>query len=409
MRALVLLALLSSCSPSLDDDLYERCEDVPTLQLRDPQTGACTMIGYLGPDCAACGSCVPDPFVDPMGRAVCGASCEGRDEPSCLAATCRAVYALDDGRFLACWTPSSRFSSTGTCAGLDAYACSYDVTCSSWYVASGGGPMTFDHCGDRPPPAACAWADCHEIGHCVQDCTGDCHPTCVSDQRCDELACPLGTACREVCEPAVFSRPARCRASCEPLAAQPGSPGLCDGPITCSASPPACPAGTIAGRTAGCYTGYCIPATVCRGDILHASPGTCEPGPAAMPAPACPAGMVAGTTESQYTGYCIPLAACGSSPLGTCDPAIGPAPPPACADGTIPGTIDGLYTGACIPAGQCPQLPCDALVTAPACAARLDCRAVDRGRSCTCDSTSCSCAFVEFDRCETGAPASSGG
>jgi len=128
-----------------------------------------------------------------------------------------------------------------------------------------------------------------------------------------------------------------------------------------------------------------------------------------MTAPACPPGTVAGTIENDYTGYCIPLGACGSSPLGTCDPPVGPAAPPACAAGTIPGTIDGRYTGACIPANQCPQLPCDALVTEPACAARPDCRAVDRGRDCSCSATSCSCAFLEFDRCEDAAPAHPGG
>jgi hypothetical protein len=102
------------------------------------------------------------------------------------------------------------------------------------------------------------------------------------------------------------------------------------------------------------------------------------------------------------------LAACGSSPLGTCEPAIDPGTPPACADGSIPGTIDGRYTGACIPANQCPQLPCDALVTEPACAARADCRAIDRGSDCTCAAAGCSCALRAFDRCEA-APARSGG
>jgi hypothetical protein len=406
MRVTVLLVLLSSCSGSGDDDF--ECSDLPTLQLRDPQTGACTTIGYVGPDCGGCGPCVPKDYVDPQGRAKCDS--EGVDEPHCLAALGYPIYALGDGHFLDCWVPPHELAS-GTCTGLDASECMHTVYCAAWFVTQGAGSRAFDHCGDVPPRAACAWADCRGGGHCVQDCTGDCHATCVPDQGCDELACPLGTACREVCRAAEaeIDQPAKCFASCEPFAAQPGSPGLCEGPITCSASPPACPTGTIAGRTEGCYTGYCIPATVCRGDILHASPGTCEPGPAAMTAPACPAGTVAGTTASQYTGYCIPLAACGGSPLGTCDPATGPATPPACADGTIPGTIDGHYTGACIPANQCPQLPCDALVTEPACAARPDCRAVDRGRDCTCGATSCSCGFLEFDRCEAAAPVSPGG
>jgi hypothetical protein len=40
-------------------------------------------------------------------------------------------------------------------------------------------------------------------------------------------------------------------------------PGSCVGEVLCDALPPACPAGTIAGRRNGCWTGYCIPYAQC--------------------------------------------------------------------------------------------------------------------------------------------------
>ncbi|HEY5926177.1 MAG TPA: hypothetical protein VIV11_31045 [Kofleriaceae bacterium] len=40
-------------------------------------------------------------------------------------------------------------------------------------------------------------------------------------------------------------------------------PGSCVGEVTCDALPPNCPAGTIAGRRNGCWTGYCIPIADC--------------------------------------------------------------------------------------------------------------------------------------------------
>jgi hypothetical protein len=417
MRVAVLLVLLSACQLPLgdDDDDEIDCDALPVLALRDPQTGTCTTIGYLTNDCKACGNCVPDDL-DVMDRAKCGLSsrCENLPEGDCLHEDgCRTVYTGDD-HYLGCWgVAPTGVTSQGTCAGLDADQCSHHTNCSAWYDANGVAPVAFDHCGDAPPLTACKWTSCEPDKQCVQDCTpcdasggascdADCHATCVSAQGCGELACSLGNVCRETCVSWGPQYAPQCFPSCQPLEA--GSPGLCDGPITCAASPPVCPAGTIAGLADGCYTGFCIPATACGGE----RPGTCQPVLAPYTPPACPADTVAGVRDGRPTGYCIPLAACGSSPLGTCEPATDPGTPPACTDGSIPGTIDGRYTGACIPAQQCPQLPCDALVTEPACAARADCRAIDRGSDCTCAAAGCSCALRAFDRCEA-APVGPGG
>lgn len=421
--AVVLLVLLPACQILVGDDAddgdddYIDCDHLPVRALRDPQTGTCTPVGRVGSmsECKACGTCAPDP-IDLQGRAECGwlAYCESHNEFDCVHdARCRVVFAADD-RFLGCWgVAPGNLSGQGTCAGLDASACSGHLGCSAWYTARGATPIAFDHCGDAPPKTACEWAVCEPDKQCTQDCTpcdpsvgASCEPrceaTCVAAQGCDELACSLGDVCRETCLRWGPQYPSQCFASCHPF--EVGSPGLCDGPITCAASPPACPAGTIAGRADGCYTGFCIPATACGGG----APGTCRPVRAADAPPACPPGTVPGTSDLGPTGYCIPLAACGSSPLGTCEPATDPGTPPACSDGSIPGTIHGRTTGACIPARQCPLLPCDTLVTEPGCAARPDCRAIDRGGDCTCTAAGCSCASRAFDRCEA-APVGPGG
>jgi len=50
--------------------------------------------------------------------------------------------------------------------------------------------------------------------------------------------------------------------SCAPETSDP-NPGSCVGAITCTTPAPACPAGTLAGRANGCWTGYCIPYAQC--------------------------------------------------------------------------------------------------------------------------------------------------
>src|SRR5690606_19930871 len=40
-------------------------------------------------------------------------------------------------------------------------------------------------------------------------------------------------------------------------------PGSCVGEVACDQAEPVCPPGTIAGRTAACWTGYCIPHAQC--------------------------------------------------------------------------------------------------------------------------------------------------
>lgn len=391
-----------------DDDDELDCDYLERLVLRDPETGACVDLGSTAPECLACGNCVPA-GTDRTNRAFCGL-CEGNDEARCLAdVSCRAAYADPDGSFLGCWgaLPMDA-SSSGACAGLDAYACSRRNDCSAWYSRLAPGVNMFDHCSDEPPHTSCAWAECLSgwtPQRCVQECApcdaaggascaAECHATCVDETPCSDTPCSLGETCVERCPPAAPGGPARCDATCELV--DPGDPGICGGAVTCAASPPSCPAGTTAGVGDGCYTGYCIPLTACSGG----SPGSCAREDSQQRAPACPASTAAGMIGDAYTGYCIPLAACGGSSLGTCEPATGGAAPPSCPDGTIPGTIDGRYTGACIPQNQCPRLPCDGLFTEVACAARSDCRAIGSGVDCTCTADSCSCPAQQFERCE---------
>jgi hypothetical protein len=45
------------------------------------------------------------------------------------------------------------------------------------------------------------------------------------------------------------------------------SPGKCSGPVTCDATGPSCPSNTTPGILNGCFTGACIPLSLCEVSI----------------------------------------------------------------------------------------------------------------------------------------------
>jgi hypothetical protein len=391
-RYLALLIVLSGCGLYFDgdDDPPPVCngygaEGAP-LELRDPSTGACTSFGgWTGCDPYTDENCCPQYAADlaPLPDwGYCTSQCTGLDEASCLSAPgCNASYDLAVGApddagtgagFLGCWaTAQSGPIEGGGCAGLDAYACSQHDDCSLYYEESAGATK-FLQCGPEPTTNGCEAVDCGPGSHCEQqcypcdlptpngmDCSDACSPTCVPDDpnTCDTVDCGPGSTCVMSCESGMPTDggamvPGECYPTC--VSTGGGDPGACTGDVSCDALPPACPAGTLAGVTDGCWS-----------------------------------------------GYCIPEADCGPHDPGTCDQATCLAPAPACPQGTVPGVLDGCYTGYCIPASSCPQAACEQLTDEQACSARSDCRAVYSGANCTCDASGCTCDDLTFARCET--------
>ena len=156
-----------------------------------------------------------------------------------------------------------------------------------------------------------------------------------------------------VCPPGQPCDPA-CSAQCLPDVPDPGT---CYDPVACDALPPACPSGTIAGVTNGCWSGYCIPEAECGRD-----PGTCD-------------GVV------------------------LCD-----SLPPACPGGTVAGVRNGCWSGYCIPESVCANpATCASLTDEMACLARPDCAPIYDGTNCTCDPSGvCTCTDRTFARCDVG-------
>lgn len=147
-------------------------------------------------------------------------SCEGLDEIPCLGAypSCAPVY--DDACCPSC--------EPGPCAD-----------CIDWQ---------FHHCApfeevcDAPPP--CGNATIWACSGGTPSCTGQAG-NCGADPGCAQATC------------SVESGP--CPGDeCHPVTAE-----IC-GPALCNAIPPTCPGGTLPEHEADCYTGWCIPADVCR-------------------------------------------------------------------------------------------------------------------------------------------------
>jgi hypothetical protein len=359
-RLAPLLLALAGCFDSGD---YKMCgttgvgESYPSQQLHNPYTNECFDYSYGGYCDPWCGPC---PARDaPPAYGYCLSQCTGLGEDVCLAtAGCQASYYDDDSAnaspsFTGCWAVARTGPSGGACEGRGALACAEDDRCVAYYSAR------FERCGTEPTMNGCDGVTCAAGTHCEQQCAGlvgdACTPTCVpDDSACAVVDCQPGYTCVEACDGSTATDggalvPAMCHAECVPTGG--GDPGSCSGPVSCVASPPACPASTVPGIISGCWSGYCIP----EADCSPHDPGGCEPASCATPGPACP-------------------------------------------PGTVGGTANGCWTGYCIPATSCPLAACHQLATEAACTARMDCQAVYAGTACTCD-PSCTCEELTFDHC----------
>jgi hypothetical protein len=385
-------------------------------EYRDPATNTCS--GYGGPYCdGSCGPC-PQAVPPLPDLALCTSQCTGLAEATCRDTSgCYAYYYDDpaaDGKrvFEGCAATAPSGPVQGMCEGLDAHECSRHDDCSIVYATFGANTygskflacvtetqaycLSDTDCGEgaRCDTTSCHYMPCPDCGPncgicyegtlcygvCVSDnpscaavdcgpgyhCEEQCYPTdgesgpvmswcttaCVpDDSSCSLIDCGPGYECVESCELA-GNGTFWCDATCVPTNNDPGS---CYGDVLCDSLPPACPSGTTAGRSNGCWTGYCIPNADCGPN----DPGSCY-------------GEVA------------------------CD-----ALPPACPSGTTPGRSDTCWTGYCIPNGQCEAAACETLSTETACSARADCTAVYTGTNCTCTLNGCTCETLSYARCES--------
>ncbi len=395
MRRLVaVLVLLSGCDlywgGNSGDDICESdscgcglggTKEVPVglaQQHRNPDTGNCEDVGWGGcsDPCLPCAALVP-PQQD---WGVCGGSCDLLDESACLAATgCHAAYTENDGlakpgtppSFRGCWNVAPSGPVHGSCNGLSAYECSRHDDCSAMYVDTVGpadqiSSTSFERCAPEPTSTGCAAVDCGPGSRCEEqcqpcgpneDCVGSCQSMCVPESTCSAVDCADGYTCVEVCTGmgggagTSNGPPGQCAPSCVPI--HTGDPGSCTGAITCFAPPPVCPAGTTAGISNGCYT-----------------------------------------------GYCVPLADCGPHDPGTCDGAVCATPPPQCPANTVAGVKNGCWSGYCIPSDTCPVVACETLTSEASCSARSDCSPVYLGDDCTCYPGYCECNLLTYERCD---------
>jgi hypothetical protein len=214
MKRLAFVVLLGGCGLYMggggDDDIcLPTPKNEPAQLLRNPETGACEAVG--GGECGPCGPCSEGAGLEPN-WASCGSTCEALAENSCLVtAGCRAAYRDFPGadaapEFIGCWGVAPSGPVQGSCAGLGAQQCSEHDNCSAWYVATDG-------TNNQNAPRM-------EFEQCVAEPSGN-------------------------------------------------DPGTCYGPVTCESPSPLCPAGTTAGISNGCYTGFCIPLSQCE-------PAACE-------------------------------------------------------------------------------------------------------------------------------------
>lgn len=344
-------------------------EKEPWGLYRDPTTATCISAGGGCDD--RCGPCPLEAAALPdMG--LCESACTDLPETTCLAtAGCYAAYYNDsenDGppSYGGCWQTAPSGPVGGSCANLGAYECSRHDNCSLHYYSAYDDKATsygatFARCAAENTSALCAGSDCAPGYHCEEQCHGSgepgtmsiCQGVCVSDDSCLAALCAPGTTCVERCgydDNGMLV----CDPECVPDHQDPGS---CTGQVACDALPPACPSGTTAGRSNGCWTGYCIPNSAC----YPGDPGECS-------------GEVTCITGE-----------------------------PACPAGTTAGLRDGCWTGYCIPSSSCPAPECEMLTSEGACTARSDCTPVYTGTNCTCYPSGCTCETLTYDRCEPGA------
>ncbi len=374
-RALLLVALVSvtaGCDLYFEETGPAPCNAVADdlgETRRNPANATCVRVDGVACD-DRCGACVPYTDEAALGAAYpdwgsCNSHCTGLDARSCQAtAGCYAAfdqnpYTNGSPEYGGCWKTSDYAYETGSCEALGAFDCAARQDCSLLYTDYDTHKL-FALCIAEPFSDACAATDCGPGYHCEEQCTADggqpgqmgkCGTVCVEDASCSAIDCGPGYTCALVCDDTATG--GVCHSTCVPTTSH--DPGACTGPVSCFTNAPACPSGTTAGIRNGCWTGYCIPNAAC---------GPSDPGQCYAPV--------------------------------TCD-SVGPA----CPSGTTPGIgPSGCWTGYCIPVADCGAQACSTLASEAACEARMDCRAVYAGMSCTCTASGCTCQTVTFDHCE---------
>jgi hypothetical protein len=225
-RRLCLVLLAVGCTT--DKPCQYGAPGIADQEYRNPETGECQAFGSYPCD-PACGLACPGDAV-PADWGLCSGACDGLDEAACLAApNCHAAYQDDPTPqpvFWGCWELPPSGPVHGSCANLDAQACSEHDDCTSLYT----GPV------NQGPDFVPSFESCNP----------------APSQLCSDLDCGTGALC-------VVTPNAPTAEQCQPVA----TAGACTG-LTCALPPPGCPAGTTAGIDAGgCYTNYCIPTSAC--------------------------------------------------------------------------------------------------------------------------------------------------
>ena len=228
MRTLViaLVTVLSGCNLFFDDGgrRPEQCDlatsagddppEVAPAPLRDPDHLSCQSFGS-GCD-PECGDCPPEAaasdFAPIPSWGMCGSPCESLDESACAASSeCRVVkdaacVISEDciTDFMGCFPIDQAPDPSIDCfAARDGWTCSRSNACSALHQR-----------------ASCPSPD---------------HPAC---SRAFAVCVPEGR-----------------------------SPGRCNEAVACAKAPPSCPNGTVPGVENACYTGACIPTSLCEVSI----------------------------------------------------------------------------------------------------------------------------------------------
>lgn len=176
------------------------------------------------------------PLYEAGGRGTEGIGVELRDPTT---GTCQAYgYGYDCADpCQPCAEPAIAYPDWGYCDGrceiLDESTCKTTSGCRAVYAGS-----EFHECWSTSQSGPIQGGNC--VGLDANSCSQ--HDDCVAIHA---AGAPIGTF-----------------ASC---ANETGGvdPGSCVGQVACDALPPACPSGTIPGRTNSCWTGYCIPFAQC--------------------------------------------------------------------------------------------------------------------------------------------------
>jgi hypothetical protein len=229
--------------------------------------------------CSADGVCVEAGFCSSDADCPAGMVCD--DRASCVPEGTGGCTSDAD-------CPFGSFCDGGVCVGSG--TCTSDAEC--------GPGMTCDDRGTCVPTPCTSDDQCLEGCYC-DEATGECveSGTCTSDADCGE-----GMVCDEA------------RGTCEPCDGDcPVDTGNCYETVTCADAAPSCPAGTLPGVSAGCYTGYCVPEALCPDE----PPWTCADATSeaeCTAAPGCEAVYIGVNCTNPMGGTCM-----GSEPDCTCE------------------------------------------------------------------------------------------